>query len=147
MNNASHANWGSGKAWYCGPQIDFNCIKPQWIYYKTILKILDPSFWHYASPPPLLTARLRNHTLKATTSYSFQQRMDKHTSFVFARQYRNCFSRRINALVPRNQPIKTAVGIVMYDFHGLKTIIFRRVADIAYFWLAVTEIFQFFHVM
>ena len=29
-------------------------------------------------------------------------RMDKRKSFVFARQYRNYFSRRINALVPRN---------------------------------------------
>ena len=29
-------------------------------------------------------------------------RMDKRKSFVFARQYRNRFSRRINALVPRN---------------------------------------------
>ena len=46
-------------------------------------------------------------------------RMDKHKSFVFARQYINCFSRRINPLVRRNQPIKTAVGIVMHDFHGL----------------------------
>ena len=60
-------------------------------------------------------------------------RMDKRKSFVFARQYRNCFSRRINALVPRNQPIKTAVGIVMHDFHGLKTMTFHHVADIAYF--------------
>ena len=32
--------------------------------------------------------------------------MDKRKSFVFARQYRKCFSRRIDALVPRNQPIK-----------------------------------------
>ena len=29
-------------------------------------------------------------------------RMDKHKSSVFPRQYRNCFSRRINALVLRN---------------------------------------------
>ena len=29
-------------------------------------------------------------------------RMDKRKSFVFARLYRNYFSRRINALVPRN---------------------------------------------
>ena len=28
--------------------------------------------------------------------------LDKRKSFVFARQYRNYFSRRINALVPRN---------------------------------------------
>ena len=59
--------------------------------------------------------------------------MDKRKSFVFARQHRNCFSRKINALVPRNQPIKAAVGMVMYDFHGLKTITLRRVAGIAYF--------------
>ena len=59
--------------------------------------------------------------------------MDKRKSFVFARQYSNCYSRRINALVPRNQPIKTAVDIVMHDFHGLKTMTFHRVADIAYF--------------
>ena len=64
--------------------------------------------------------------------------MDKLKSFVFARQYRNCFSRRIKALVPRNQLIKTAVGIVMHDFHGLKTMTFHRVADIA-----ATEIIQF----
>ena len=37
-----------------------------------------------------------------------------------------------------------AVGIVMHDFHGLKTVTFHQVADIAYFWLAVTEIIQFF---
>ena len=59
--------------------------------------------------------------------------MDKRTFFVFARQCRNCFSRRINALVPRNQPSKQAVGIVMYDFHGLKTMTLHRVADIAHF--------------
>ena len=59
--------------------------------------------------------------------------MDKRKSFVFARQYRNCLSRRINALVLRNQPIKTVVGIVMHDFHGLKKMTFHRVADIAYF--------------
>ena len=57
--------------------------------------------------------------------------MDKRKTFVFARQYRNCFSQRINALVPRNQPIKTALGIVMHDFHGLRTMTFHRVADIA----------------
>ena len=33
--------------------------------------------------------------------------MNKRKSFVFARQCRNFFSRRINALLPRNQPIKT----------------------------------------
>ena len=59
--------------------------------------------------------------------------MDKRKSFVFARQYRNCFSRRINALVHRNQPIKTAVGIVMHDFHDKKTMTFHRVAESAYF--------------
>ena len=32
----------------------------------------------------------------------------------------------------------------MHDFHGLKTMTFLRVADIAYFWYAVTEIIQFF---
>ena len=57
-------------------------------------------------------------------------RIDKRKSFVFARQYGNCFSWRINAPVPRNQPIKTAVGIVMHDFHGLKTMTFHHVADI-----------------
>ena len=35
--------------------------------------------------------------------------------------------------VPRNQPIKIAVDIVVYDFHGLKTMTFHCVADIAYF--------------
>ena len=37
-------------------------------------------------------------------SYCFRvsHRMDKRKSFVFAGQYRNYFSRRINALVPRN---------------------------------------------
>ena len=59
--------------------------------------------------------------------------MDKRKSFVFVRQYRDCLSRKINALMPRNQPMKTAVGIVMHDFNGLKTITFHRVADIAYF--------------
>ena len=64
--------------------------------------------------------------------------MDKRSSFVFARQYRNCFSRRINALVPRNPAIKTA------DIHGLMTMTFHHVADIEYFLLAFTEIVQFF---
>ena len=32
----------------------------------------------------------------------------------------------------------------MHDFYGLTTMIFHHVADIAYFWLAVTEIIQFF---
>ena len=70
--------------------------------------------------------------------------MDKHKSFVFSRHYRNCFSRRINALVPRKEPIKTAIGMVTHDFYGLKTMTFHRVADIAYLSLAVTEIIQFF---
>ena len=65
-------------------------------------------------------------------------RMNKCKSFVFARQYRNCFSRRINALLPRNEPIKTTTGeerfsLVLHDFHGLKTITFHSGADIAYF--------------
>ena len=47
-------------------------------------------------------------------------RMDKRKSFVFPRQYRSCFSQRIIALLPRNSPIKTAVGIVTHDLHGLK---------------------------
>ena len=33
----------------------------------------------------------------------------------------------------------------MHDFHGLKTMTFQRLADIAHFWPAVTEIIQFFH--
>ena len=60
-------------------------------------------------------------------------KMEKRKSFVFPRQYRNCFSRRINSLLPRNQPIKTTVGIVMHDFHDLKTMNFHQVADIVYF--------------
>ena len=42
-----------------------------------------------------------------------------------------------------NQSNKAAVGIVMHDFHGLKTMTFHRIADIAYFSLAVAEIIQF----
>ena len=64
--------------------------------------------------------------------YLCNHRMDKRKSFVFVRQYRNCFSQRINALVPRNQPIKTAIGMVAHDFHGLKTMTFHHVADMAY---------------
>ena len=60
-------------------------------------------------------------------------KMDKCRSFVSPRQHRNCFSRRINTLVPRNQPIKTAIGMVTHDFHGLKTMTFHCDADIAYF--------------
>ena len=60
-------------------------------------------------------------------------KMDKRKSFVFARQYRNCFSLRINALVPRNQSSKTVIGMVTHDFYSLKTMTFYRVADIAYF--------------
>ena len=70
-------------------------------------------------------------------------RIDKRKSFVFPRQYRNCLSRTINALLLKNQPIRTAVGIVIHDFHGLKAITFHHVADIAYFWFAVMEIIQF----
>ena len=57
-------------------------------------------------------------------------RMDKFKSFVFARQYRNCFARRINAMVPRNQPIKTAIGMVAHDFHGFKTMTFHHVVQL-----------------
>ena len=71
-------------------------------------------------------------------------RMDKRESFVIARQYRNCFSRGINVLVPRNEPVKTAIGIVMHDFYGLKAMSFHCVSDIAYLLLEVTEIIQFF---
>ena len=71
--------------------------------------------------------------------------MDKGRSFVFPRQYRNCFSQRINALVPRNGPIKRTISMMMHDFHALKTMTFHYVADIAYFWFAVTEIIWFFH--
>ena len=38
-----------------------------------------------------------------------QHRRDKRKSFVFPRQHRNYFSQRINTLVPRNEPIKTAM--------------------------------------
>ena len=71
------------------------------------------------------------------------RRMDKRKSFVFPKQYRNCFSRRINALVLRDQPIKTTIGMVMHDFHGLKTETFLSVEDITYFCLAFTEITKF----
>ena len=37
--------------------------------------------------------------------------------------------------------MKAAIGMMVYDFHDLKTITFDRVADIADFWL---EIIQFF---
>ena len=69
--------------------------------------------------------------------------MDKCKSFVFPRQYRNYFSRRINALLPRNQPKKTAIGMVMNDFHGSKTMIFHWIADVAYFSLAVRKLSLF----
>ena len=52
--------------------------------------------------------------------YTCNHRMDKRKSFVFSRQYRNCFS-----LVSRNELITTAIGMVMHDFHGLKTITFH----------------------
>ena len=58
--------------------------------------------------------------------------MDKRKSFVFAKQYRNFSSRRTDALAPRNQPIKTAIGMVTHDFHDLKAMTFDRVEDIAY---------------
>ena len=60
-------------------------------------------------------------------------RIDKRKSFVFLRQYRNCFSLKIIALLPRNQPIKAVVGMVMLDFYVLKTMTLHHVADIAYF--------------
>ena len=59
-------------------------------------------------------------------------RMDKRKSFVCARQYR-IFSLEGLTLVPRNQPMKTAIDMLTHDFHGLKTMTFDRVADIAYF--------------
>ena len=51
--------------------------------------------------------------------------------------YRNYFSRRSSALGPRNEKVKTAIGMVMHDFHSLKTMIFLCVSDIAYFRRAV----------
>ena len=77
---------------------------------------------------------------------SIIHKMDKRKSFVISRQYENCFSQRINsinALVLGNLPIKTATGMVIHNFHGLKTMTFYRVADISHFCLAVTEIIQF----
>ena len=53
------------------------------------------------------------------TKQGTHHRIDKRKSFVFTRQYRNCFSRRTNGMVPRNQLIKTAIGMVMHNFHGL----------------------------
>ena len=67
------------------------------------------------------------------TVVCFRHRMNKRKFFVFRRQYRNCFSGRTNALLPRNYPINIAIGMVMHDFHGLKTMTFHRVADNAYF--------------
>ena len=67
------------------------------------------------------------------TRLPLEQRMDKRKPFVFPEQYRNCFSPRIKALVLRNLPIKTAIGMVMHGFHGLKTVTFHHVADIANF--------------
>ena len=88
---------------------------------------------HYgtSSAVTLLTGNINSSSLLEIQDDN--HRMDKRKSFVFARQYRNCYSRNINALVPRNEPIKTAVGRVMHDFHGLKTMTFHLVADIAYF--------------
>ena len=71
------------------------------------------------------------------------QSMNKRKSFVFSLQHSNWFSRRINALLARNEPIKTAVAIVMHDFNSLKTMSFLHVADIAYFLIVVTEIIQY----
>ena len=60
-----------------------------------------------------------------------EHRMDKRKSFVFPRQYRPCFSPRINQCsASGNEPIKTAVGTVMHDFYGLNTMTFHHVADI-----------------
>ena len=42
---------------------------------------------------------------------------EKCKSFVFPRHYRNCLSRRINALVLINQTIKRAIVMAMHDFH------------------------------
>ena len=36
------------------------------------------------------------------------------------------------------------MGMGMHDFHGLKTMTFLLVADIAYFWLAVTKVTKYF---
>ena len=43
-------------------------------------------------------------------------RMEKHKFSVY--------SLCINALVLRSKPIKTAIGLVMHDVHGLKTMTF-----------------------
>ena len=51
--------------------------------------------------------------------------MDKRKYFVFARQYRNCFSQRINALVPRNQPMKTAIAMVTQDIIDIFSIVHK----------------------
>ena len=49
----------------------------------------------------------------------------KCKTFVFPGQYRNCFCQRINALVARSKQIITAIGMVMHDFHDLKTMTLR----------------------
>ena len=56
--------------------------------------------------------------------------MDERKSFVRPGQHRNCFPRGINALMPRNCPIKTSIGMVIHNFHGLKTMTFHCVADL-----------------
>ena len=62
-------------------------------------------------------------TLKS--NYLSNHRMDKCKSFVFLRQYRNCFSRRINTLVSRNLPIKMTIDMAMHDFYDMKTMTFH----------------------
>ena len=54
--------------------------------------------------------------------------MDQPKFLVFARQFEG-----FNALLPRNQPTKTAFGMVMHHFHGPKKMNFHCAADIAYF--------------
>ena len=57
--------------------------------------------WHRL----LSTQRICDQLEKNNFDFSFcmlAHRIDKRKSFVFARQYGNYFSRRINALVPRN---------------------------------------------
>ena len=71
-------------------------------------------------------------------------RMDKRKSFVFARQYRNRFSQRINALSAQKSTNQNSCWHSDARYSWLETMIFHRIADIAYFWLTVTEIIQFF---
>ena len=114
------------------------CLRPCPKEYITPLQVLFAKVFYerLLLSNTCVTMRSNCHSVAPiilTASLVHGQRMDKRKSFVFARQYRNCFSRKINPLVPRNQPIKTAVGIAMHDVHGLKTMIFHRVADSAYF--------------